>query len=382
MNIFDFNNPVLTLAILFFNIALCEYLVRKTALKHVGTALLVILVTAIEANLFLIPSASNPSVVYDIIFTYVAPISIFYLLLEVNFASIKKAGLPILIMFLIGSLGTVLGVFIAGNVVGGVDNIGEKFPMIAGMFTGTYTGGSINFNAVALHYEMNKEANLYTGAVAIDNIITAIWMIATIALPKFLQTWLPRAKQNKGTNEVLSEKDLNDTEPVNPMNSSILIVIGLTALMLSDWLAELSGIPSILILTTISLVLAQLKIIQELDGSRVLGIIGIYLFLAVIGAYCELAALPKIGSIATYLLLFAFILVVVHGLVTFTLGYLFKIDWDIVSIASQANVGGSGSAIALARSLERNDLLLPAILIGTVGNAIGTYLGFMMVNFF
>ena len=108
---FDITNPVLTLAILFFNIAICEYLVRKTALKHLGTALLVILVTAIEANLFLIPSASNPSVVYDIIFTYVAPISIFYLLLEVNFASIKKAGLPILLMFFIGSLGTVFRCF-------------------------------------------------------------------------------------------------------------------------------------------------------------------------------------------------------------------------------------------------------------------------------
>jgi len=382
VNFLDFNNPVLTLTILFFNIALCEYLVRKTFLKHAGTALLVILVTAIEANLFLIPSASDPSVVYDIVFTYVAPISIFYLLLECNFASIRKAGFPILIMFLIGSLGTVLGVFIAGYVVNGVENIGEKFPMIAGMFTGTYTGGSINFNAVALHYEMNEEANLYTGAVAIDNIITAIWMVATIALPKFLQSWLPRAKQAEGKQEVLTEKDLNDTESLNPMNSSILIVLGLAALLVSDWLAVMSSIPSILILTTISLILAQLKLIQELDGSRVLGIIGIYLFLAVIGAYCELAALPKIGSIATYLLLFAFILVVIHGLVTFGLGYLLKIDWDIVSIASQANVGGSGSAIALARSLDRNDLLLPSILIGTVGNAIGTYLGFMMVNFF
>jgi len=382
VNFLDFNNPVLTLAILFFNIALCEYLVRKTFLRHAGTALLVILVTAIEANLFLIPSASKPSIVYDIVFTYVAPISIFYLLLECNFASIKKAGLPILIMFLIGSLGTVLGVFIAGNVVGGEESIGEKFPMIAGMFTGTYTGGSINFNAVAIHYEMNKEANLYTGAVAIDNIITAIWMVATIALPKFLRSWLPRAKQTEANQEALTEKDLNDTEPLNPMNSSILIVLGLMALLFSDWLAEISSIPSILILTTISLILAQLKIIQELNGSRVLGIIGIYLFLAVIGAYCELAALPKIGSVATYLLLFAFILVVVHGLVTFGLGYFLKIDWDIVSIASQANVGGSGSAIALARSLDRKDLLLPSILIGTVGNAIGTYLGFMMVNFF
>lgn len=379
---FDFTNPVLTLAILFFNIAICEYLVRKTALKHLGTALLVILVTAIEANLFLIPSASNPSVVYDIIFTYVAPISIFYLLLEVNFASIKKAGLPILLMFFIGSFGTVLGVFIAGNLINGVEHIGDKFPMIAGMFTGTYTGGSINFNAVALHYEMNKEANLYTGAVAIDNIITAIWMVVTIALPKFLQAWIPRTKQIEEHKESLTEKDLNDTERLNPMNTSILVALGLVALMFSDWLAAISSVPSILILTTISLVLAQFKFIQNLDGSRVLGILGIYLFLAVIGAYCELAALPKIGEVATYLLLFAFILVIVHGLVTFTLGYLFKIDWDIVSIASQANVGGSGSAIALARSLDRNDLLLPSILIGTVGNAVGTYLGFMMVNFF
>lgn len=375
-------NPLITIVFLFLNIAICEYLVRHTFLKHVGTALLVILLTAIQANLFLIPSASNPSPVYDIIFAYIAPISIFYLLLEVNFASIKKAGIPILLMFLIGSLGTVLGVFTAGNLVNGVETIGDKFPMIAGMFTGTYTGGSINFNAVALHYDMNKEANLYTGAVAIDNIITAIWMIATIALPKFLQSWIPRKKQITNNEKVLSEKDLHDTEGLNPLNTSILIALGLLALFASNKLEELTSIPSILILTTLSLLLAQLKLIQRLDGSRVLGIIGIYLFLAVIGAYCELAALPRIGEIATYLLLFAFVLVLVHGLVTYFLGFLFKIDWDIISIASQANVGGSGSAIALARSLDRNDLLLPSILIGTVGNAIGTYLGFMMVNFF
>lgn len=374
-------NPLIILILLFANIAICEYLVRHTFLKHLGTALLVILLTAIEANLFLIPSASNPSPVYDIIFTYIAPISIFYLLLEVNFASIRKAGVPILFMFFIGSIGTVIGVFVAGSLINGVENIGDKFPVIAGMFTGTYTGGGLNFNAVALHYEMNKEANLYTGAVAIDNIITAIWMIATIALPKFLHAWIPRVKQIE-KQEVLSEKNLNDTEKLNPMNTSVLIALGLAALFISDWLTELTSVPSILILTTLSLMLAQLKLIQNLDGSRVIGIIGIYLFLAVIGAYCELAALPKIGDIAVYLLVFAFVLVIIHGLFTFTIGYLFKIDWDIVSIASQANVGGSGSAIALARSLDRNDLLLPSILIGTVGNALGTYLGFMMVNFF
>jgi len=374
------NNPVIILAILLINIAVCEYLVRHTVLKHFGTALLVILLTAIEANLMLIPSASNPSQIYDFILTYVAPISIFYLLLEVNFSSLKKVGLPIILMFLLGSIGTVIGVYIASSLIDGTSTISEKFPIIAGMFTGTYTGGSINFNAVALHYDMTKDANIYTGAVAIDNIITALWMVATIALPQFLQARIPRTKKITTTNEVLTEKDINDTEKMNPMNASVLIALGCIALVISNYIESWIQIPSILTLTTMSLLLAQLPFIQKLNGSRVLGILGIYLFLAVIGAYCELIALPKIGQVATYLLLFALILVVVHGLFTFTIGYLFKVDWDIIAMASQANVGGSGSAIALARSLERNDLLLPAILIGTLGNAIGTYLGFMMVQ--
>ena len=44
-------------------------------------------------------------------------------------------------------------------------------------------------------------------------------------------------------------------------------------------------------------------------------------------------------------------------------------------MASQANVGGGTSALALARSLGRGDLVLPAVLIGSLGNAAGTFLG-------
>jgi len=63
-------------------------------------------------------------------------------------------------MSFMGSAGTVLGVFIASMIIDGHQNISDKFPIKAGMFTGTYTGGSINFNAVAIHYDMNKDANL------------------------------------------------------------------------------------------------------------------------------------------------------------------------------------------------------------------------------
>ena len=40
-------------------------------------------------------------------------------------------------------------------------------------------------------------------------------------------------------------------------------------------------------------------------------------------------------------------------------------------------IGGSTSALALARSLGRGDLALPGILVGALGNALGTYLGFL-----
>lgn len=375
------------LGILFLNIVICEWLVEHSALKHMGTATLVIIVTAIVANLRLIPSSSNPPELYDHIFLYIAPLAIFFLLLECNFKAIRSVGLPLLLMFLVGSAATVIGVIIGGLLINGSENIGTFFPQIAGMFTGTYTGGSINFNAVALEYDINKEGNLYAGAVAIDNIWTAIWMVSTIVLPKFLSRFFKRKKTISHIKKDEYQKAEDDSETVNPAHLSILIVLGIGTLILSEYLSNFFktkglNIPSILVLTTISLGLAQIPLIRQIKGSRVLGIIGIYLFLAVIGAYCDFSTLPQMGDLAYHMLFFIGSIVIIHGFVTFGIGALFKQDWDIIAIASQANVGGSGSALALARSLDRHDLLLPAILLGTVGNALGTYLGFMVVGYY
>ena len=51
----------------------------------------------------------------------------------------------------------------------------------------------------------------------------------------------------------------------------------------------------------------------------------------------------------------------------------------MIAIVSQANVGGSATAIAIAESFGRKELILPAILIGSLGNALGTYLGFLII---
>ena len=97
-----------------------------------------------------------------------------------------------------------------------------------------------------------------------------------------------------------------------------------------------------------------------------------------IGAFCDLAALSNIGPLAGTLLLFVTVTVLIHGAIIFGIGALFRVDLDITAIASQANIGGSTSALALARSLGRADLVVPAVLVGSLGYGVGTYLGFFV----
>ncbi len=374
------------LAILSLNIVICEWLCRRTFLRHFGTTLLVILFTAVVANLGIIPSASNASDLYGGIFAYVAPISIFFLLLGVNLSHLKRAGLPMLIMFFVGAMSTSIGAILAVQFVGG-DALGNGYKAMAGMMTGTYIGGSVNFNAIALHYDIAKDGSLYAGTVAVDNILTAIWMICSLLLPKLFQKWLPRPVLNQ--NGQLSEQELDDMhnehETVDPQQLALLIFLGAGVLWVSnisaDWLAQLGvNFPSILILTTIALILAQIPAIQRINGAKLLGLYSIYLFLAVIGAFCELAALGKIGSLAIVILAFTTTIVVVHGLLTYLFGGMLKQDWDLVAVASQANIGGPSSAMALAKSLDRTDLILPSILVGTLGAGLGTYIGFFVAE--
>jgi uncharacterized membrane protein len=112
----------------------------------------------------------------------------------------------------------------------------------------------------------------------------------------------------------------------------------------------------------------------------VLGMFAVYVFLAVIGAFCDVRRLVELGSLGVVLLGFAGVLVVVHGAITFGVARLLRLDLDTAAVASQANVGGATSALALARSLGRDDLVLPAVLIGSLGTALGTFLGFAVVQ--
>lgn len=373
------SNPIYVLAVLCFMVVLAVYAGKTKFGKQLGAALLVILFTAVIANLKLIPSASNSIPLYNAIFKYVAPISIFYLLLNVNLTSIKRAGLPMIGLFLIGSLATTLGILISWFILSPEGVLGEDGKVIAGMLTGTYTGGSVNFNAVALEYGFQENGVLYAGTIAVDNVVTTLWIIATLTFPVVMER-LWKGKTNLKTNASNEDEAHPEDEAIDLISLMWLLFLGVTAYYVSDLIKEIiPQIPSILTLSTIGIVLAQTKFVSNLKGSHNLGLYLVFIFLAVIGAFCEISAVAELKDVGITLLLFAGLAVLLHGVIVILLGGLLYRDWQMIAIVSQANVGGGTTAIALAESFNRKDLVLPAILVGTLGTALGTYLGFLVV---
>ena len=371
------------LGILCFLIMLSQYIAETRWGKPIGGALIVILLGAVFANFNIIPTASNAIPLYSAIFTYIAPISIFYLVLGVNLQEIRSAGLPMIGLFLLGSVATVIGVIVAYYIIDPGSALGEFASPMAGMIAGTYSGGSINFNAVAMHYKVNETGILYAGAIAVDNVITTIWVIATLMIPKVMQHIWPGGKiHGKTPPSTDFHSEQKNAPKENFYELYFLIPLGFVAFIVTEWIAQLvPQIPTILTITTIGIILAQTSWFKNLKMARNLGLYLVYLFLVVIGAFCELEAIGQLGDIGLTLMLFFGLTIVIHGVIMLTLGRLLFSDWQMIAIASQANVGGGTTAMALAESMGRRELIAPSILIGSLGGAIGTYIGFSVAGF-
>lgn len=378
-----FSEPPALVAALVALVALSEWLVRRTWMRHLGTALLVIVLTAVAANLGVVPTYGPDRPVYDAIFGFVAPLGIFWLLLLVDLKGLGRIGGPTMGLFLVGAAGTLLGVLVAHWATGAEQALGAYHAALSGMFTGTYIGGSVNFNAIALEYRVMESGGLYAGAAAVDNAMTTIWMAACVALPRLLApAWRGRAPRSPLAAAPAGMDD--EVETTGVFDLSVLVALGIAAVLasnaLSSALSRLVGlsVPSAIVLTTLALVLAQLPQVKRLRGTRLLGLFSVYLFLAVIGSLCDVRALVEMGALAPVLAAFVCIVVTVHAAAVFGAAWLLRLDPDTAAVASQANIGGGTSALALARSLGRADLELPAILAGSVGTALGNYAGFLV----
>lgn len=342
--------------------------------RSLGAALVGILLGLVLSNIGVLPGTSPA---YQFLMGTGVNVGIALILLSVDLRSIIQAGPRMLAAFGIGAVGTAVGAITGGFLVSGL--VGPETWKLAGQFTGSYTGGGVNFAAIGR--ALGTSSDLFAAATAADVIVTAAWMAACLVVPVLLGRSRASVQKDSvspasaSTEQFTLERTLHSTiRAVQLSDAAALVTIALGAVWVADQLASLVPIlPQVLWLTTIVLIVAQIPVIKALTGSAVFGNYLILLFLASNGARSVIATLVAVGPPVFY---YAIITVAIHGVVIFGLGRLVRIDVGTLAVASQANIGGAASAMALSSARGYSDALLPGVAVGIFGYAVGNYLGF------
>lgn len=345
--------------------------------RTVGATMLVIVFGALLSNVGLVPFASP---VYDFIAGPVTSLSIVWLLFAVDVRDLRDAGPTILLAFAIAVTGTATGAVTAALLFDGA--FGGDAWKLAGVMTGTYAGGSLNF--VAVGRELDFPPALFTAATASDNVLTALWFAVTLTIPAWLGRFFPPPKHDHhlsaGADGRANGEDPHgdhpffSTAPLRVLDLTVLLALGLLLLWLAEMLAAAlpGGIPSVLWLTTFALVLGHTPPVRRLAGAMHLGSLGLHLFLVIIGIASRVSEILEVGPAVFW---FTATVVVIHGVVTFGGARLMGLDIESTAVASQAAVGGPSSALALAVGRDWKALVLPGVVVGLLGYAVGNYVG-------
>ncbi|WOJ98518.1 DUF819 family protein [Congregibacter brevis] len=360
---------------------LCAIWLEKNTktFEKIGAAALSILIGMLLSNVGVIP---GESVVYDFFRGPGVLAGITLFLLTVDLASIRQAGGPMLKAFLLGACGAAFGGAAMGFLF--VDAIGPDTWKLSGQFAATYIGGGVNFAAVGQALDTSSE--YFTAGVAADVIVTAIWLIACITIPEFFgkrdpqieSSTLGKPVEGADAKSAIGSLLYSSGKPITLRDLAMLMSI----VMVCMWLSRLIStwvpiIPMIIWLTTLVLVLAQFRVVKNLSGALVLGNYLLLLFLATNGAVSVIARIIEIGPAIFY---FALGTVLIHGVIIFGVGIMLKIDSTVIAIASQANIGGASSAMAIAGARGVPNLILPGIAVGLLGTALGNYVGLLLAN--
>ena len=338
MTLISAENSIALMAGLFV-IAGGSFLAERTRIgSHLTGAVIAILTAILAANLRIIPHAAPA---YDFVFSYFVPILIPLFLFKANLRTMLFETTRMTGAFLIASTGTILGVLVAASLLdlgslasGATTDPALREAGIAGLFTSTYIGGSVNYAALGEITGLRTDASFFSAATATDNLFSAVFLSVLALLPGW--NWLARrfTTHQHGEEPAVAER----TDTISATSLTLALATAISFVAIGDAITGWIGVPSAryAIITALVVGAATLfpQFMEKLHGGFELGVSLAFVFFAAIAAGADLVAMVQIAPLL---------------------------------------VATTAPALAAARGWH--DLVTPGVLVGVLGYALGTFAG-------
>ncbi|OEL04412.1 hypothetical protein AST12_02580 [Staphylococcus succinus] len=352
----------------------------------ISGAIIALVGAMLLSNFKVIPTSSP---VYDTVWDYIVPLSIPLLLFSSNIMKIWRESRRLLIIFLIASIGTMIGTTVAFLI------LHQWIPFlskIGAMMTGSYIGGGVNFAALSSKFE--TPSDMISSTVVADNSVMALYFMFLIAMPSL--PWIKKYFLTDYKKDVSQESRQSYWQPQKiqllDIAFSVASAIALVAIsfkaaeLIQQWIPKSNLIltvivsffgDSYLLLTTLTLIVVAIwgDFFEKLAGATEIGTFLIYIFFVVIGTPASFAT---IITTAPLLFIFVIIILIFNLGLSLVVGKLFNFKIEEILLASNATAGGPTTAAALAIGKGWSGLVGPILIIGTLGYVIGNYAGTFM----
>lgn len=312
------------------------------------------------------------------------------ILFSADLPALKRLAKPMIISFMMCAVSVIIVAIVAFFIFKGTVPDSQN---ISGMLIGTYTGGTPNMIAIGHGLGASTEQILLLQTT--DMIGGGIYFFLLLSIfPRLMKKILPEYKftGNSRIEEATqyAEAFSGKKQSIRPLKAflsrlglvslsivCVAIAMSICLLLPSQYgntgLAKLGECTALimLIVTTLGIILSFVKEIRNAPGSYTSGQYFLLMFSVAMGLCFDISAVTRTLLMLCMLLVIQFGTVFIHVI----LAKLGKIDYHTMIITSTAGIFGPAFIIPVAKGLKNDEIILPGILCGILGYAIGNYLG-------
>ncbi len=356
---------------------------KYSILGKIGPVLLLYALGIIIGNIGLMPE--QLPAVQELLSNAMVPLAIPLMLFGCTF---NMKGARSQILALVTGMISVAVAVVTGYLIFGQDM--PEGAKIGGMLTGVYTGGTINLAALKTMLGVKDETYILINSY--DILISFMYLSFLLAVGiKLFRKFLPNTLgtfTEKDEATIKSEMEKENRKPFRSLFTRkgaayVAILLGLTILIVGISAGVALLLPDsmfmtifILMLTTLGIGCSFIKKIHNMKYSYDIGMYFIYIFCIVVASMADLSELNLLAGLD----LLGYLLIAVFGslLLQVIFAKIFRIDADMMVIASVTYINSPPFVPMMAAAMKNKDVLIPGLTIGVIGYAAGNYLGFLM----